>query len=188
MSLHLICPACGSASEFYSEPASCPKCAAPFPPVLRASAASSITRERLSKPTLLVLGQWWAAITGLVFLVLVTLAPFGIGTYSINGEAVSGPEFFHQAGAVFGVVGGLSLGIGLALIFEATWVRPLMVGFWVVIQAAAFAASSRELGDLLTSFLAAAITTSVAAWYLYKRPNVNAYFSALEAGLLRRDV
>jgi hypothetical protein len=63
---------------------------------------------------------------GIFFLLLIS-APFDVGSYSINGEPVSGPEFLRRAGWLFGVVAVVLGAIGIGLLLERPWSRQLML-------------------------------------------------------------
>jgi hypothetical protein len=183
MSVHVICPTCGSVAVLHRPPVTaCARCETPFPDQLRHSATQTLLCELAPKPLLLTLGQWASVFAGAVLALLFLLAPFNIGTYNIGDEIVPGPEWLRRGGWVFAVVGALLLAIGIGLWRERPWVRPLMLAYWVSMLLVAFGDSGIAVEDVVGLALFAAVGVAVSAWYLYFKPNVQAYFAARRAG------
>jgi len=179
MSIHVLCPRCGNVTEWHRPPVSeCGACHTAYPAALRPNAEASLRRELAPKPALLLIGQIISAFIGAVFLILLVLAPFDVGSYSINDEPVTGPEFFRRAGFSFGLIGILLVSIAVGLWREREWVRPLMLLYWVVLPLSVLAGTGWQVDDLIVSLVAMAVGVGCAAWYLYARQNVRAYFEA----------
>jgi hypothetical protein len=119
-----------------------------------------------------------SAFAGAMFLILLATAPFNIGSYTINDEPVTGPEFFRHAGFSFGLIGILLVSIAVGLWREREWVRPLMLLYWGAVPLSILAGTGWEVSDLIGSLVVTALGAGCAAWYLYARPNVRAYFEA----------
>lgn len=184
MSVIVLCPACGTATPFHRPPvASCPHCQAALPATVRAPAERALAVEQAPKPFLLQVGMIGSALCGAIFVAVLVLAPFNLGTYTINGAPATGPEFLRAAGVPFGLLGTLLLAIGFGLWFERAWTRLLMIGFWGVMLALGAAQMmdgsltvSAGLGGIVEMLIALAL----AGWYLYQKPNVVAYYERLE--------
>ena len=179
MSVQVLCPACGHVAEWHRAPVTeCARCQAPYPEPLRLSVERALVRERAPRPLLLTLGQWASLGGGALFLFMLLLAPFDAGTYTIGDEVVSGPEFLRRAGWVFAAAGALLVTIGIGLWRERPWVRPLMVAYWGATGLLALAGPNVDAEALTSGLLFAAFGAAGAAWYLYGKPNVRAYFEA----------
>jgi len=192
MPVGLVCPRCSVATTFHRAPVTaCPSCQASFPEELRLSAEANLARQRAIRPTLLTIGLYGSGFVGGLTLLLLSLAPFNIGSFSINGEAVTGPEFLRSAGVAFGAAGALCVAISYGLWKERSWTRELMILFWVVIDAFlitdAMKYPSGDLGLVGTSFYAA-IYLVVSGWYLYFRKSVVEYYAALRLAEQARAV
>jgi len=107
-----------------------------------------------------------------MFLLFLLLAPFDIGTYSIEGETVSGPEFLRTAGWLMAIATVLCLSIAYALWRDRSWSRPLMILYWVVTGLAVLVWSREFNCAVVEMFIFAAL----AAWYLYGNHNAAAYY------------
>jgi hypothetical protein len=149
---------------------------------VRTPAEDALRRAEVPKPSLLLLGQCGSTFAGVMFLGLLLLAPFDVGTFNIAGEQLRGPEFLVRAGWVFLLIGGLLAAIGLGLWRERAWTRPLMMAYWPMSAVLAYAPAWSEGSptDFIIPFAFTAIAAAVAWWYLYRKDNVVAYFHALE--------
>src|SRR5690242_21879753 len=106
MSVQVLCPSCGEVTPFHRPPVTdCPRCHVPLPEPVRASATRALAIEEAPKPALLMVGQIFSLLGGAIFVVLLIAAPFNAGSYSIDGEAVTGPEFLRRVGLPLGGVG-----------------------------------------------------------------------------------
>ena len=149
---------------------------------MRTSAEQALARAQAPKPLLLVLGQWLCVLGGGVMLLLLALAPFDLGSYSISGEVVSGPEFVRRGGLLFGAAGVYQLVLAFGLWRERAWVRPLMVAYWVGFGALVLAVEPTPGGgpeDVVSGMSGVLLCAGIAAWYLYRKRNVAAYFRTL---------
>lgn len=183
MPVGLVCPRCSVATTFHRAPVTaCPSCQALFPDELRLSAEANLARQRAVRPTLLTIGIYGSGLVGGLTLFLMSLAPFNIGSFSIDGQAVTGPEFLRSAGVVFVTAGALCVAISYGLWKERPWTRELMMLFWVVIDAflivEAIMNPNADPGLIGTCFYAAAYVVG-AGWYLYFRKGVVEYYAAL---------
>jgi hypothetical protein len=146
---------------------------------VRGAAEQALLRDQAPKPALLALGQWCALLAGAMFLLFLVLAPFDLASYSIEGEPVSGSEFLRRAGFGFGLLGGIQLAIGVGLMRDRPWARPLMLYYWLAVLVTGVSVSGLQPAALVAYALSAAIPGAIAAWYLYGKANVVAYFEAL---------
>src|SRR2546423_13395887 len=113
MPVSLICPSCGTAATFHRPPVmTCPNCQASFPAALRQPAEASLLRQHAPRPTLLTVGLYFAPGLGAMCLlgVLAAATNARFVNFTVNGEAVTGHEFFATAGAGHGGLGVLALG------------------------------------------------------------------------------
>jgi O-antigen/teichoic acid export membrane protein len=179
----VLCPSCNQASTHHRPPVTaCSHCGAAYPDAVRAPAELALGGARAPKPALLVLGQLGTAFAGGLFLLLLALAPFDVGSYTIGDEQVSGPEFLRRAGLLFGAIGALLAAISVGLFRGRAWARPLMMIYWAVTAVALVAASwvdsADDPADLVGGLVVTAVAAGIAWWYLYRKPNVVAYFDA----------
>jgi hypothetical protein len=145
---------------------------------VRKAAEEALRQAEAPKPALLALGQWFSLLAGAMFLLLLLLAPFDLATYSIDGDSVSGAEFLRRAGLGFGLLGVIQVAIGIGLLRDRPWARPLMIYYWLAAFAAGLSASGLEASEILSYAFSCAIPALVAGWYLYAKDNVVAYFAA----------
>jgi hypothetical protein len=179
MPVVFVCPHCAAVVERDRLPIlSCSKCGQPLPVDLQRAAAAGLAKSRVQRPLLLNIGMVGSFFLGGLMLLFLPLAPFDIGTYTINGTTVSGPEFLRRFGIVWGAVSALYLAIGYGLMREKPWARPLMMLYWVGGAALLFAAggASSEAGCSAALLL---FPAGAAAWYLYEKDSVVEYYDAL---------
>lgn len=187
MSVIVQCPSCHDAIQFYRLPVErCPRCQSAYPDAVRHHAESALGRDLAPKPALLVLGQFGTTFMGGICLLFLVLAPFNLASYSISGQAVSGREFLVDGGGyAFGLIGGWVAAIAVGLWRERAWTRPLMLAYWPVSGALTVALEWHE-ADFVTTIVSMLLFTGVAfataAWYLYDKENVVAYFAARARG------
>lgn len=179
-----VCPSCGAASTYRSLPATtCPRCGTELPSDLAQQLEVSLRQNGVPTPALLLLGTYGALFLGAFGLLLAALAPFNIGNYAIDGRGVTGPEFMRQVGILWIVVFGITLGIGYLLWSKRPWVRPLMLGYWLLMAAGMMVIPSPDgIGARLTSVVFLLVFLFVPSFlYLYVKPTVVAYFEWLAA-------
>jgi hypothetical protein len=117
------------------------------------------------------------------FLALPFLALFDAGTFTLNEEPVSGPEFIRAGGLAFGVVGLLFAAIAFGLWRDRPWARPLIMLFWpalIVIVIALSWDTPDAVAQAVGILASAGPLALIAWWYLYRKTNVTAYFAAHE--------
>lgn len=182
MSVTLLCPACGSATVFHRLPVTmCPTCHAVYPEQLSRAAEATIGREIAPRPILLTAGIVGSAFVGGFALLFLLLSPLNIGVYKINGEPVSGREFFERAGALLATVAAICLPVAYGLWKERLWVRPLMLAFWiapVVVALLSFGTGGATV--LACSAAESFIGVAIAAAYLYGKRSVTEYYRMLK--------
>jgi len=123
-----------------------------------------------------------AGIIGLVSLALIVPAALDLGTYSINGETVSGRHFIGRLGMLWGLAGVLCLVIAYGLFRERAWTRPLMLVFWVVVGLGRFTTRVEIGGPGAGAVVAIAWTAFcvfTAGAYLYGQRRVAEYYRLL---------
>jgi hypothetical protein len=106
-----------------------------------------------------------------------------LGTFTIEDQQVSGPEFFRRAGIAFAVLGLCQAAIAVGLWRDRPWVRPLIMSYWLVSAVLLIAMSwgQPDMGtQALVAFGMSALPALLAWWYLYRKDNVVAYFRARE--------
>ena len=182
MATSVLCPSCGHATTFGRLPIlECPGCRAAYPDTLRVEAERALAVALRRRPGLLTFGMYWSALGGMLCLVFMLLAPFDIGTYSINGEAVSGPEFLRRIGVLWAANGVTMLLIGYAIWKELPWSRPVMMFWWLILTVILVVSSLQDGTSPLGSLFMGGLCAAVAAWYLYGRDNVVGYYNSLVA-------
>jgi hypothetical protein len=120
---------------------------------------------------------------GLLTVVFLVLAPLNIGTYTINGEPVTGPEFLRRVGLGYGLAGVACIVIAFGLYREQPWTRVLMLLYWIVLGATmlGLTLADSSIGNaIVVTVFGAGVPLVVAYWYLYSKENVVAYYRALE--------
>jgi hypothetical protein len=161
--------------------AECPPCLNPFPKELRDSAEANLTRQAYPRPALLTLGAYGSGFFGAGLGILLLLAPFDIGSYSIDGATVTGPEFLREAGIIFGAIAIVCSAISYGLWTGRTWTRPLMLFYWIISGAYLIgdAVGRKSNDDLLAGIFFLVVTLAAAGLYLYGRKTVVEYYRAL---------
>jgi hypothetical protein len=191
MSTGLICPNCSAATTFHRPPVSaCPQCQQPFPDELQRSAELNLAQQRVARPMLISFGMIGSALWAILWIILLGLAPFNLGSYDINGQEVSGPEFLREAGVTLVALTLLSAAIAIGIYRERAWSRFLMLSYWAVTGAFQIVLAIRSSGgaaEIATAVLMALIYVGAAGWYLYGKENVVEYYKVLEASDAARE-
>lgn len=178
MSTVAICPNCATPVKFQFLPVDkCPSCGSNLPEQLRSVVEASVRREQLQKPALLLLGMFGSALFSGVAAIFLVLAPFDIGSYTINDEPVTGPEFLRRAGFLFFGGAAICAAISYGLARNRSWTRPLMLVYWIVIAIGSI--SLGDSGNVACSILAALFALALAALYLYAKDSVTDYYDAI---------
>jgi hypothetical protein len=102
-------------------------------------------------------------------------------TFSLNGQNVSGHEFFRTAGPGLIVLGLLSLAIAYGIWQERPWTRWAIVAFWLALLAMniGLAWSVNGLAGAAGAIVALATFLLFVGWYLFGKSNVVEYYRAL---------
>ena len=182
MSVSLICPMCGTPTTVHKAPVTtCPNCLAAWPESLRLSAEGTLEREKVGRPLLLTIGMHVAPAVGGMFLLMVVLALFDAGDYSINGETVSGFEFLQRAGIYYLIIGGCSVTAAYAIWRERSWSRWPMVFFWLAQVAAAigFGWAASGIAGVAAGLAGLLLILVLVWWYLFEKENVVEYYRSL---------
>lgn len=182
MSVVLVCPACGHPHTLHrgSVPGTCDRCAAPFAEAARETVRAALAAEAAQRPLMLTVvmgfGAFWAGVVMIVFL----FAVLGGGPYSVNDRLVTKGEFLGSMWplvALVPVVGG----IAWALWCELAPVRHFMFGCLLASMGLWIATPATSRTDRVVGTLLGALHLFGGGWYLYRKPNVVAWFSGLEA-------
>ncbi len=186
MSAGLICPNCSTATMFHRPPVSaCPQCQQPFPNALRRSAEANLARQHASRPLLLTIGMCLSGIWALAWIIGLGFAAFNVGSFSIKGQTLSGPEFLRQSGLLLGIQAALCVAICYGLLRDRAWTRVLMLGFWAIVDVILIAEAIKNPqsdSDLATAIVWSIAYLGFATWYLYgNRSAPIDYYKALEA-------
>lgn len=191
MSVSAVCPSCGEVTSHYAPPArACPQCGSEYPEALRRKVDTALRRESVSIPFLINLARIGAPFVAAVGALFLILAPLNIGTYSINQEIVSGPEFVRRAGLWLLLMAALSAGVGIGLWRGRAWARSAILAFWIVmcleivVLAIASPPGDSNLGGIA---LSNAIILGCVGWYLFGKANVKRYFESLPGWDFFRD-
>jgi hypothetical protein len=147
---------------------------------MRQAIAAGVARDSAQRPVLLTVGMVGALFIGGISSLFLVLAPFDIGTYTFDGEPISGPEFLRRLGLLWTAHCALLLGIGYALLSGKSWSRTFMMLHWLLMIAGMVALAWREpAGTLACSVVTLLFPVSIAAWYLYAKENVVRYYDSL---------
>lgn len=182
MSLLVQCPTCQHTASFHRTPVErCPRCETAYPETVSVAAENALRHSLAPKPPLLVLGQWICSGVAPLMLLFVPMAAFDIGTYSIDNRPVSGPEFLRAGGPILVLLGGWLAAVAAGLWLDKPWSRWLMLAYWPLSSALMIALGWNEpqfVENTASACVFGAIAMSLAAWYLYRRDNVVAYYDA----------
>ena len=126
---------------------------------------------------------FWAACALLALLMVIGIALFGGGPFEFNGAPVSRGEFLRRLpplalgfGALVAYFGAVALGVWR----ERTWVRPAVLIFWLAVSAVLVAQGIMGAIGLAEALVWPAVYLGFVGWYFYAKPNVVAYYRALE--------
>jgi hypothetical protein len=135
----------------------------------------------LRRPRLLTFCLWWALVTGSLSILFLALAPFDLGSYSINETAVSGPEFLRRIGILWTAMSLSCLAIAYALWKDLEWSREAIMFFWLVTTVTLVVSAKQDGQSVIGSLFTGGFCATLAAWYLYGRDRVSAYYRGLRA-------
>ncbi len=182
MSVTLVCSSCNAIQTFHVAPFSvCGTCGAPIDPAIRARLEAELRYSSLRRPMLIQIGAAGTSLIGGIMIFFLILAPFDIGTYSISGESVTGPEFLSRMGVLFFANAILMVVIAFGILSEKSWARPVMLLFWCGSVIANLILFLRDHdGNAGGTFVLSLIATGVSTWYLYGKDSVVQYYDALK--------
>jgi hypothetical protein len=160
----------------------CPNCQSAWPEPLRLSVEASLARQKAERPLLLTIGMYVSPGLGAFVLLQLLLAPFNAGSYSINGESVTGFYFLEHAGLFFAVIAASCLAAAYGIWRGRTWSRWVMLGFWVaqVAGAIGFGLAADSIPGAASAVAGLLLPILAAWWYLFEKENVVEYYRALE--------
>lgn len=156
---------------------------------MMSSPTTAAPRTRLDMPFLLLCGMGFGAFFAVVAVVVVggmlLMLPF-TSDYTYNGLPVTRAEFMQKSWPLlvgFPVAAGCVLAIVYALWRELPWSRRAIIAYWVVtlVALSLMAIISGSTEDLLTSVAMFGGIVGLLSWYLYRKPSVRAYYSAIRA-------
>jgi hypothetical protein len=171
------CPTCSTATTFREGPTNCcPKCGERYPAAIYS--AATFAYAGLAKPIPLAVGSYVAAFLAAMSLLVLMLASFGIGTYTIDDETVNGPAFLQTVGWLLVVHAALLSPMAYALFRDRPWSRPLIVLYWLA-SGLTTVAGGQHVG---CGVLEIVVLAGLAAWYLYGNQKVAAYYAMVKRG------
>lgn len=127
--------------------------------------------------TVRILGVLWPAGAAVMLL----CAPFNIGSYSLNGLPVSGPEFLTRGGgATLAALAAFFGAVGVGIWRGRAWTRHALVAGFAGAFAISFVSQWERLGpDWEESLGSAAVVGLIAVWYLYLKTSTRSYYRQL---------
>jgi len=119
---------------------------------------------------------------GGITLLVALLAAFDAGNYTIEGEAVSGPEFLRRVGIYYVTLGVSALAAAYAIWRERSWSRWAIVVFWVAQLAAAvgFGWATSGVSGVAAAVGSLLLVLILVGWYLFGKENVVEYYRSLD--------
>jgi hypothetical protein len=153
------------------------------------SPTSAAPRTRLAMPFLLLCGMGFGAFfVTVAFLVLagmLVMLPFS-SEYTVNAVPVTRVEFMQKSWpllVVFSLAAGYLLAVVYALWRELAWSRRAIIAYWLLslVMVCLMAIISGNAADLVANVAMFGSVIALLWWYLYRKPTVRAYYSALEA-------
>lgn len=132
----------------------------------------------------------WTACTLLLLVMMLLIALFSHGPFEFNGSPVSRAEFLRRGWPValaFGLVATCFGTIAVGVWRERSWVRPAVLAFWLAISALLVGQGVVGDIDLFEAIVWPVIYIGFVGWYFYSKPNVVAYYRALERRELDED-
>ena len=123
-------------------------------------------------------GAIFAAATPVVLL----MAAVGVGDFSVAGRELPSHQWLRVAGPTFALAGVLFAAASYGISRGRGWARVPLMALWPMLAGMAFLGYSR--GTLWPRAVAQTVAEAVfffivCYWYLYRKPNVRAYFDEL---------
>ena len=125
---------------------------------------------------------WFVVLASAGMFVSIVLAILDIGPHFMGGERVTRSEWLHIAAPLVTVIGCLMASIAYAFAAGKPWSRHLVMAIFTLIILYASALGALDVlryTIMWRAIVNASLFGCVAAWYLYFKPNVAAYFREL---------
>ncbi len=133
-------------------------------------------------PRLMVMGMWFAVLYVVGAVILVSLAAFGIGYFTVGDRVMDSKEWVRVAGPLLLLTAAMMAGIAYGFRTEQAWSRHLVMVMWVSLGLYGLVTglTGAVPPAIMWQVLARSIVFGgVAAWYFYSKRNVVDYFKAL---------
>lgn len=101
------------------------------------------------------------------------------GEYTINRRLVSREEFLARAVPIMAAWAVVLLAFAWAVWRRRAWARPVALGFWPLYAIFGWRIGQPSRAGAVAFSLVSLGMLAVTAWYLYRKPNVRAYYDAL---------
>lgn len=183
MSVVLVCPSCHVPATLMRPPVAthCLRCGTEYPAEARAVAQTSLEADQTPRPFGVTLGAGFCALWGGAALLVALTSVIGSGPFRINDVEVTKTEFLTSP-VFLGLqaVGPYALVIAYFVFVARPSVRPLMLAIWVGGVGAYLVLPLQDLTSRLGGVGTSVTALGIAWWYLYRKPNVRAYFERLD--------
>lgn len=182
MSVVLVCPICSEANTLLRLPVAerCPHCAALLPAEARELAVQSLLHDVTPRPLLITLGAGFSGLWAAIASTLMIFSLFGATSFTWNEEPVTREVFLRNAAPWFLPAIVYFGTTAWAVWRERAWARELMIFVWIVALGVAAFTPGVESSTRVANAIWNALCLGVAAWYLYGKANVVAYYALLE--------
>jgi len=125
---------------------------------------------------------WSAILASAGMFVSILLAILDIGPHFISGERVTHSEWLHIAAPLVAVIGWLMASIAYSFAARKPYSRHLVMAIFILVIVYASVLGTLHMlryTIMWRAIVDASLFGCVAAWYLYFKPNVTAYFREL---------
>ncbi|HEU0208731.1 MAG TPA: hypothetical protein VFQ78_07105 [Candidatus Udaeobacter sp.] len=136
----------------------------------------------MKPPRAIPLLTWFAALASAAMFMAILLAILDRGPHLMGGEKVTRSEWLHIAAPLAAVIGCLMALIAYGLGARKAWSRHLVLTTFILIILYVSALGALNLlrpTIMWRAIVNASVFGCVAAWYLYLKSNVAAYFREL---------
>jgi hypothetical protein len=108
-------------------------------------------------------------------------ALLGVGHLRIGAEQVSSVEFLRRAGSLVVIQLALLTPIVVGITRRKPWSRSFMMFYWLGIGAWSIGQTIGRTAPGCSCNISWLVALPIAYWYLYKKPNVEAYYKSLRS-------